>query len=198
MNTLPSWAKVEQDGSVLQIHSGSQPPNEAGVTFVSIDDHPIESGKEISHWTGQQWVYRPEKPSEFHIWDFASRTWINPRTLPVLKLIKWEEIKALRELAIEAPFATPFGTFDGDSKARKDITDTIMLMQNAESFGMGPQTTDFTLADNSVAVGLTTAQMVQVGLLMGAKVKAAYDRGRVLREQIDAAQTKEELSAITW
>ena len=51
-----------------------------------------------------------------------------------------------------------------------------------------PQTIEFTLTNNSVTT-LSTGQMVEVGLLLGRKVQAAHGRARLLRSQIEAADT---------
>ena len=138
----------------------------------------------------------PERPSQHHVWDWGTKAWMDPRTLDDLKAAKWVQIKAAREAAIKAPLVTPYGTFDADADARANITDTILLLQTMEAMGQ-PGEVDFTLEDNTVLT-VTTAQMVMVGLLLGQQVQGAYNTGRLLRGDIKAASTAEEVAAIAW
>lgn len=117
-------------------------------------------------------------------------------SLDTAKMRKWAQIKQARAGAIDAPLATPYGVFDCVASVKTNITDAVLMMQTLAAMGQ-PITVDFTLFDNSV-VTLTTTQMVTVGLLLGQKSQLAYNRARVLREQIDAATTLSELEAVSW
>ena len=109
---------------------------------------------------------------------------------------KWRQIKAAKEAEMSSPLTTPYGVFDCDAESEKRITGAIMLLQTLEGMGT-PTTVDFVLADNSV-VTLTTAQMVEVGLIMGARVQAAISKASNLRSAIEAAITVEEVEAVVW
>lgn len=122
------------------------------------------------------------------------------RTLERRRSDKWEQIKAARAAAIDAPLPVPgIGTFDCDEASRANIANAALLMQTmAATLQPGEvPTIDFTLADNTVAT-LTAGQMVEVALHMGAKVQAAHATGRLLREAIDAAATAAEVEAVAW
>lgn len=149
--------------------------------------HLIEGGKRIE--------FAP-KPSPFHQFDYTLKQWIDPRTLQDLKDAKWTAIKQARAAAIDSPLVTPYGTFDSNVAARTSITDAVLMLQTLEGLGQ-PTTIDFTLANNST-VTLTTAQMVQVALLLGAQVQVSHARSRALRLQIEAATTPEGVAAIVW
>lgn len=112
---------------------------------------------------------------------------------------KWRQMKAARCSAISAPLATPFGTFDADDEARQNIIHTAQLMQTqAQTLAPGAApTVDFTLADNTVAT-LTAGQMVQVALLLAARIQGAHARGRAVRAAIQAATSAQDVAAITW
>lgn len=138
----------------------------------------------------------PPRPTKNHTFDWATKLWADTRLLPEIKDEKWEVVKSAREAAVNAPLATPYGTFDCDARARTSITDAVLLLKSLEDLGT-PDSIDFTLADNSV-ITLTTAQMVSVGLLLGQKVQAAYTRARDLRAQIEAATTAAEIEAVEW
>lgn len=138
----------------------------------------------------------PPRPSESHTFDWATHTWIDPRTLDELKGDKWAEIKSAREAVFNAPLVTPHGTFDSDSRGRSNITDAVLMAQALTATG-SPVSIDFTLADNTV-VTLNAEQMIEVGLYLGAKVQGAYAVSRTLRAAIDAATTSAEVQAVSW
>ena len=138
----------------------------------------------------------PAQPDPAQVWDWGTKTWYDPRTLQDRKDAKWEAIKAARASLIDAPLSTPFGVFDSDASARTSITDAVLMLKSMEDMGQAG-TIDFTLANNSV-IALTTAQMVEVGLLLGQKVQLAYTTSRVRRVQIEAATTPAEVEAVAW
>lgn len=148
------------------------------------------------YWSGTQWVQRSARPSGRHVFDWPTHQWIDPRSLAEHKDAKWEEVKAAREAAINAPLVTPHGTFDSGPSDRTNITDAVLMAQTLAALGQ-PVAIDFTLADNAVAT-LNAAQMVEVGLYLGAKVQAAYATARTLRGAIEAATTIAQVQAIHW
>lgn len=148
------------------------------------------------YFDGSAVVDRPNQPSRFSRWSNNTLSWFDPRTLQDFKSAKWAEIKQSRESTINSPLATPYGTFDAHAKARASITDAVLLLQTLSAQGT-PQTIDWTLADNTV-VTLTTAQMVEVGVLLGQQVQAAYAQARSLRLQIDASTTPQEVALVVW
>ena len=141
-------------------------------------------------------VFKPERPSAAHVFDYITKQWVDPRSLAEVRAAQWTAIKAARQAAIEAPIVTSFGNFDATPDAQKSITDAVLMLQTLAALGT-PTTIDFTLYDNSTAT-LTTEQMVQVGLMLGAQTQAAYSRGRTLRDQINAAATIAEVESVTW
>jgi hypothetical protein len=157
---------------------------------------PFLRGVDELYFNGKNIVERPQRPSDWHRWDNGTNTWVETRSLDDFKAQKWRAIKIARESAITAPIVTAFGTFDATAGAQKSITDAVLMLQTMEAMG-NPQTIDFTLANNTTAT-LTTAQMVQVGLMLGAQTQAAYAKGRVLRAQIEAATSVADVEAITW
>lgn len=189
-----------QIGSWLNVSSGNAPLHLTTLLFcyeiwqpehldslpASIAAHPLWAG------TG------PAQPTTAHGWNPVALRWDTPAPLPLpeLKTTQWLHIKQARESAINAPLATPYGTFDAHAKARASITDAVLMLQTLSAQGT-PQTIDWTLADNTV-VTLTTAQMVEVGVLLGQQVQAAYTQARSLRVQIEAATTAQEVGLVVW
>lgn len=141
-------------------------------------------------------IKKPEALSKEHKFDYATKQWVDPRTLRDFKDEQWLLIKKAREAAINAPLATPYGSFDSDATGRTSITDAVLMLQTMSYMGT-PTTLDFTLADNTV-VTLSTLQMVEVGLLLGQKTQAAYRQARIKRDEIEAATTKEAVLLIGW
>ena len=138
----------------------------------------------------------PVSPFPYYVFDYTAKQWVDPRTLDQVKDTQWTAIKRARDGATYTPIATPFGTFDANPRAQKSITDAVLMLQTMAAMGT-PTTIDFTLADNTTAT-LTTAQMVQVGLLLGAQTQAAHAKARALRARIDAATTATAVQAVTW
>lgn len=121
---------------------------------------------------------------------------LDDRTVEQRKADRWEAMKLARAAAIDAPLVTPFGTFDSGPADRQNITDAVLLAKTLAEQGQSVAIA-FTLANNGT-VTLDAAQMVQVGLLLGAKVQAAHARGREVRAAIDAAATAEQVEAVAW
>ena len=151
------------------------------------DDHYVLGG---------QLVKPPLQPSPAHVFDYAAKQWVDPRTLADMKALKWGVMKAARTAVINAPLVTPYGTFDSGPKDRANITDAVLMLQTLASIG-NPQNITFTLTDNT-AVTLTTKDIVSVALLLGQKVQGAYSTSRTLRARIEAATTAVELESIVW
>ena len=138
----------------------------------------------------------PDPVNEFYTFNYTTKQWEDPRTLQDLKAAQWALIKQAREAALTSPLTTSFGIFDADEKAQASITKSIMLLQTLDALGT-PGSVDFTLADNSVVV-LTLAQMVEVGLTLGAREQAVRATATARRVQIEAATSQAEVEAVVW
>lgn len=150
--------------------------------------------------TGVVVDYQPPGPpadtQQTWAWDDRTRRWIATPTLAAHKADKWEQMKQARSAAIDAPLATPHGTFDSYAQARADIADSVLLAQTLASIGQ-PVAIAYTLADNTV-VTLDLAKMVTVGLMLGAKVQTARAIATTLRAAIDAALDIATVETIKW
>lgn len=150
----------------------------------------------VYEYTEDQKLKKIAKPGFFYTWSNQSMEWIDNRPLEFVVDEKWSNLKMQRDEKLYEPLLTDYGVFDADARSQKNITDAIALMQTAEAQQPG-QTIMFTLADNSVTT-LTTQQMVNVGLALGQRTQQIYNTSRQLRAQLDAAQTVQEVEAITW
>jgi len=176
------------------------------VTYILIQDgNAVPNGFNLSDIPLDNWVWyyhegklirAEDQPTPRHIFNYELRQWIDPRTIDQAKDAQWATIKAAREAAITSPLVTPYGTFDATANAQRSITDAVLMLPILEAMG-APQTIEFTLHDNSTAT-LTTAQMVQIGLALGAQTQAAHAKARLLRAQIEAATTAAEVEGVVW
>jgi hypothetical protein len=113
-----------------------------------------------------------------------------------LKVRKWADIKGQRDATINGGFTWDGSTFDSDPISQNRITGgtvlALMAAMNQQEFSK-----TWVLADNTTRV-LSGTDMQMVGVTLGEFVQGLIDQGNVLRDQIEAATTAEELEAIQW
>lgn len=135
----------------------------------------------------------PPKPSDRHVFDWTTKSWVDPRSLEDLKAGKWLEIKRSRDAAEYGGFTWDGSRFDSDPESQTKIIGAVQLASiTGESFQI-----DWTLADNSVRT-LNKQDMVGVGEALGSHVATQHVIGRQLRQQIENATTPEAVAAVTW
>lgn len=128
----------------------------------------------------------PNAPDNvFCIFDTLSEQWVDPRTLDEIKAQKWEEIKAQRDQLEFGGFVFEGHLYDSDRVSQGRI-------MGAASAGIN-QT--WTLADNTT-VELSAAQLQQLYATLQAHIASVHERGRVARQLIFDAETKEQVEAI--
>lgn len=132
----------------------------------------------------------PEKPSASHQFDYEAGQW----TLDIAdaKADAWIRIKKERT-------AAEFSTFDWGAHTFQCDEASQMRIQAAVQTAMLDDTTSliWTLADNSTQT-FAAAEIKQIGQALANHVNTCHERGRILRQQIQAATTQEELEAIAW
>ena len=137
------------------------------------------------YWNGSEFVSIGEPPSPHHYFDYEIKQWVDLRTLDEIKAHKWAEIKTQRD-------QLEFGGFEFEG----DIYDSDQVSQGrimgAASAGID-QT--WTLADNTT-VNLTAAQLQQFYAALQTHIASVHERGRIARQLINDAETKEEVEAI--
>ena len=125
----------------------------------------------------------PVKPSVHHVFDWAAKAWVDPRSLQDLKDARWAEVRRERDRAEFSGFNWDGSRFDSDALSQQRITGAVTLAMMNAAFSI-----DWTLADNTVRT-LTAADMIAVGVALGQHVNACPERARVLRGEIDGAET---------
>jgi len=137
-------------------------------------------------------VAKPSQPSEYHVFNYTTKQWEDPRTLQDLKSAQWATIKQARSNAEYAGFTWDGSTFDSDAISQNRITGAVALAQMSSTFSIG-----WVLADNTVRT-LNQPDMLAVGAALGNHVAAIFAKGVLLREQIEAATTAEEVAGVVW
>ena len=109
-----------------------------------------------------------------------------PLTLEEIKAQKWAEIKSQRD-------QLEFGSFEFEG----NIYDSDQISQGrilgAASAGLSQV---WTLADNTT-VNLTAYQLVQIYRALQTHTASVHQRGRIAREVIMSATTKEDVESVT-
>jgi len=130
----------------------------------------------------------PVKPSVHHVFDWAAKAWIDPRSLQDLKDARWAEVRRERDRDEFGGFSWDGSRFDSDALSQQRITGAVTLAMMNSAFSIG-----WTLADNTMRT-LNAADMIAVGVALGQHVNACHERARVLRREIEAALTAETLT----
>lgn len=186
------YASIGQYGKIIQL--SSHPVVIEGARLLWVGNNINGAAHYIDG--DDQPIPIPAKPSPAHTFDWATHQWTDSRTLAQHQDAKWEEIKAAREAAFNAPLITPHGTFDSGVRDRANITDAVLMAQTLAAAGQ-TVAIDFTRADNTAAT-LNASQMTEVGLYLGAKIQAAYATARSLRASIYSAGTITAVQALSW
>jgi hypothetical protein len=135
-------------------------------------------------------VEYPEKPSAAHVFNFASCVW--ELDLSEARAIAWDRIKRHRSSEEFGTFIWNDYTFDCNEVSQRRIQGAVQLaVLDTNSVIV------WTLADNT-AQTFNAAEIKQIGQALANHVNTCHERGRILRQQIQAATTQEELEAIAW
>lgn len=131
------------------------------------------------------WVAMPAQPTPYHIFNYDLKDWIDPRTLDEIKAQKWAEIKAMRDRLEFGGFEFEGGIYDSDQVSQGRI-------MGAAAAGLDQI---WTLADNTT-IDLSASQLQQLYAALQAHIANAHERGRIARQLIQEAETKEQVEAV--
>lgn len=137
------------------------------------------------YWDGERFVSTLPPPSLNHVFDYATKQWIDPRSLDEIKAQKWAEIKKQRDHLEFGGFEFEGGIYDSDQVSQGRI-------MGAASAGIDRT---WTLADNT-AVELSASQLQQLYVTLQFHIASVHERGRKARLAIESAVTKEEVETI--
>ena len=126
-----------------------------------------------------------DAPTANHKFDYTTKQWLDTRTLDEIKAQKWAGIKAQRDQLEFGGFEFEGNIYDSDQVSQGRIL-------GAATVGADQV---WTLADNSI-VSLTASQLQQLYATLQAHIASVHERGRIARQLIFEAETKEEVEAI--
>lgn len=152
---------------------------------VYVDD--IEPSSPTDYWDFnlQQFISIGDPPSLQHVFDYNTKQWIDPRFLYEIKFQKWDEIKAERDRLEFGGFEYKGNVYDSDQVSQGRI-------MGAAVAGIDQV---WTLADNTT-VELSATGLQQLYAALQAHVASVHERGRIAREAIYNADTREGVEAV--
>jgi hypothetical protein len=176
----------------VQVDGLTSPPMPSDADVFGEHEGAVEILKQYFDIENGVTVNIPDRPSDFHEFDYEVKQWLDKRELPAMKENQWTAIKAARDLCERAGFSWRGFVFDSDPVSQgKILTGAILAMSNQEF------SVEWTLADNTVLF-LDSTGMTEVSLALGQHIASVHEKGRALRARIDEALTREEVSAVLW
>ena len=185
---------ISEMGQVLTNYKGRFNDDDVASLKGSIDSsvtvllnvQPSEEPCFYDH-VSETFVRLPEQLSQNYIFDYVIKQWIDPRTVDEIKNRKWTEIKAQRTQLEFGGFTFEGNIYDSDQVSQGRIL-------GAASAGVDQV---WTLADNSTRL-LTASQLQQLYATLQMHIAAAHERGRIARQLIYEATSKEQIEAVNF
>ena len=162
-----------------------QASDEIVILNTPVDCLAVKDPPEPNMYYQDGWVAMPTQPSPYHIFNYDLKDWIDPRTLDEIKAQKWAEIKSERDLLEFGGFEFEGGIYDSNQVSQGRI-------MGAAVAGVDQV---WTLADNST-VELSASQLQQLYAALQAHIASVHERGRIARQLIFEAETKEQVEAV--
>lgn len=138
-------------------------------------------------FVSKQFLSVGNQPTSNHVFDYGLKQWIDPRSFTELKAQKWTLLKHQRDLFEFSGFLFEGIIYDSDQVSQGRILGAMLAGQS--------QT--WTTADNST-IELSAEQLKSLYAALQMHVAIAHERGRIAREAIQAATTKEQIEAIVF
>ncbi len=150
-----------------------------------LDIFAMNPGKFIYYDFGLSDFVALDKPAGYMVFDYVAKQWSDSRTLDEIKAQKWAEIKSQRDRLGFGGFAFEGNVYDSDQVSQGRI-------MGAAVAGIDQV---WTLADNTT-VELSAPQLQQLYAALQAHIASVHERGRITRQLILDAETKEQVEAI--
>ena len=180
---------IEDSGKILSSITGpmelvelNTPPN---VQYIDIEgDVNISEG---AYWDFEQkaFVGIGSHSNQAYVFDYVTKQWIDPRTLDEIKAQKWSKIKSQRNQLEIGGFEFEGNGYDSDQVSQGRIL-------GAAAAGVDQI---WTLANNTT-VELTAQQLKELYAALQAHIAGVHERGRIARQLIFDAETKEQIESI--
>ena len=178
---------LNDDASILSVLEGNQElislntPKDAKF----VDDIEYISSTDYFDSATSTFVSIGESPSQHHTFDYTTKQWIDPRSLDEIKAQKWAEIKAERDQLEFGGFEFGGNIYDSDQVSQGRIMGAAVA---------GVDQT-WTLANNTT-VELTAQQLKELYAALQSHIASVHERGRIARQLIFEAETKERVELV--
>lgn len=185
MKMISHATTVDEDGKILGVF------NNASLDVIEANNHGSivfdTPQQKTDYWDFSLCLFVSIgiQPSPHHTFNYATKQWIDPRSLDDLKAHKWEEIKLERDALEFGGFEFEGGIYDSDQVSQGRITGAA---------GAGIDQT-WTLANNTT-VELTARQLKELYAALQAHIASVHERGRIARQLVFEAETKEQVEEI--
>ena len=185
MEIIDRATTVDDDGKILGTFRNSS------LDFIEANSHGTiifdAPQQKTDYWDFSlcSFVSIGEPPSTHHTFDYTTKQWIDPRSLDEIKAQKWAEIKVARDRLEFGGFELEGNIYDSDQVSQGRIMGAAAA---------GAEQT-WTLANNTT-VELTAQQLKELYAALQTHIAGAHERGRIARQLIFEAETKEQVEAI--
>ena len=178
---------LNDDSSIRSVIEGNQYLIDINTPLLAnfVDD--IEYGSKTDYFDNESNMFMSigNPPTPNHTFDYTIKEWVDLRSLDEIKAQKWTEIKSQRDQLEFGGFEFKGGVYDSDQVSQGRI-------MGAASAGVD-QT--WTLADNTT-VELSTSQLQQLYAALQVYIASVHERGRIARQLIFDAETKEQVELV--
>lgn len=137
-------------------------------------------------------VDMPPSPSPHHVFNWQNKVWDDLRTLTDFKDAQWSLIKIARTDALNTTFVWDGSEFDCNAEGQTNIRAAADRARRDATVIL-----DWRLADNSKRA-LTASELSGLGDALDVYVAAQHAKASALRDQIYAATTVAQVTAINW
>lgn len=175
-------AIISNNGELLKTVSGNDEIVKLNTPkgCLAVEDPPVPN-----MYYRDGWVAMPAQPTQHHIFNYDLKEWVDPRTLDEIKAQKWAEIKSERDSLEFGGFEFEGNTYDSDQASQGRIM--VAAVAGVDQV--------WTLADNTTAE-LSASQLQQLYAALQAHIASVHERGRIARQLIFDAETKEQVEAV--
>ena len=178
---------LSQDGEILRAIMGNreqfQVNTKDGEIFIDTREAVVSSS--YYSFTEKRFIALSDAPSPQHVFDYEIKQWIDPRALEEIKAQKWAEIKSRRDQLEFGGFEFEGNIYDSDQVSQGRI-------MGAAISGVDQVWTPA----NNTTVELNASQLQQLYAALQAHIASVHERGRIARQLILEAETKEKVEAI--
>ena len=155
---------------------------------------PIETEEQCAEYNvAVDWCNSTQKGFIVDRGEYYEVVEIPARTLEEVKAQKIAELKSIRDTKEVEPIRTDKGIFDYDDKSR----DRLAIARRSLEDNPSVESIVWTTADNQ-RIAMTIADFAEVNSMAAYRSNQLHIKYNELKAEVNAAQTVEEVKAITW